>query len=47
MVSIAAQLGRDRSTVFRWATARAMPVHALPGGKSRTDYALQHELAPG
>lgn len=42
--SIAAHLGRDRSTVIRWAKERALPVHALPGGKSRTVYALRHEL---
>lgn len=42
--SIAAQLGRDRSTVIRWAKERALPVHALPGGKSRTVYALRDEL---
>lgn len=42
--SIAARLGRDRSTVIRWAKERALPIHALPGGKSRTVYALEHEL---
>ena len=42
--SIAAHLGRDRSTAIRWAKERALPVHALPGGKSRTVYALRHEL---
>jgi tetratricopeptide (TPR) repeat protein len=42
--SIAAELGRDRSTAIRWAKERALPVHALPGGKSRSVYALRHEL---
>ena len=42
--SIAAYLGRDRSTVIRWARDRALPVHAVPGGKSRTVYAHRHEL---
>ena len=41
---IAGYLGRDRSTVIRWARERGLPVHALPGGKSRSVYALQHEL---
>lgn len=42
--SIAGYLGRDRSTVIRWARERGLPVHALPGGKSRSVYALHHEL---
>ncbi len=42
--SIAAYLGRDRSTVIRWARDRGLPVHALPGGKSRSVYALAAEL---
>lgn len=42
--SIAAYLGRDRSTAIRWARERALPVHALPGGKSRSVYALAAEL---
>lgn len=42
--SIAAELGRDRSTAIRWARERALPVHAMPGGKSRSVYALRHEL---
>ncbi|WP_085810892.1 tetratricopeptide repeat protein [Sphingomonas sp. TZW2008] len=42
--SIARYLGRDRSTVIRWTNDRALPVHSLPGGKSRTVYALQSEL---
>ncbi len=42
--SIAAYLGRDRSTAIRWARERGLPVHALPGGKSRSVYALAAEL---
>jgi tetratricopeptide (TPR) repeat protein len=42
--SIAGHLGRDRSTAIRWARDRGLPVHALPGGKSRSVYALAHEL---
>ncbi|WP_157092763.1 tetratricopeptide repeat protein [Sphingomonas hankookensis] len=42
--SIAAYLGRDRSTAIRWARERALPVHALPGGKARSAYALATEL---
>lgn len=42
--SIAAYLGRDRSTAIRWSRERALPVHALPGGKSRSVYALAAEL---
>ncbi len=42
--SIAWHLGRDRSTVIRWAQERDLPVHSLPGGKSRSVYALRDEL---
>jgi Tfp pilus assembly protein PilF len=42
--SIAAYLGRDRSTAIRWARKRGLPVHALPGGKARSVYALAAEL---
>jgi tetratricopeptide (TPR) repeat protein len=42
--AIARHLGRDRSTVIRWANERGLPVHSLPGGKSRTVYALREEL---
>ncbi len=42
--SIAGYLGRDRSTAIRWSRERGLPVHALPGGKSRSVYALAHEL---
>lgn len=42
--AIGAYLGRDRSTVIRWARDRALPVHRLPGGKTATVFALRHEL---
>jgi Tfp pilus assembly protein PilF len=42
--SIAAYLGRDRSTVIRWANERRLPVHSLPGGRRRTVYATRGEL---
>lgn len=42
--AIARYIGRDRSTVIRWANERQLPVHSLPGGKSRTVYALRSEL---
>ncbi|KQN82964.1 hypothetical protein ASE90_09420 [Sphingomonas sp. Leaf67] len=42
--SIAAYLGRDRSTAIRWSRERGLPVHALPGGRARSVYALAHEL---
>jgi len=42
--SVAAFLNRDRSTVIRWANERGLPVHSLPGGKTRTVYALKDEL---
>jgi len=42
--SIAGHLRRDRTTVMRWARERDLPVHALPGGKVRTVYALRSEL---
>lgn len=42
--SIAAYIGRDRSTAIRWFNERNLPVHSLPGGKSRTVYALKPEL---
>ena len=42
--AIARHLGRDRSTVIRWAKDRGLPVHAMPGGKSRTVYAVRREL---
>jgi hypothetical protein len=42
--AIAAYFGRERTTVIRWARHRGMPVHSLPGGKTRTVYALASEL---
>lgn len=42
--SVAAYLGRDRTTVIRWARERALPVYRLPGGKTATVYALRSEL---
>jgi tetratricopeptide (TPR) repeat protein len=42
--AIGSHFGRDRSTVIRWAAQRGMPVHAIPGGKTRTVYALRSEL---
>ncbi len=42
--AIAGFFGRERTTVIRWARGRGMPVHALPGGKTRTVYALVNEL---
>jgi tetratricopeptide (TPR) repeat protein len=43
--SIASYFGRDRSTVSRWARERDLPVHQLPGGKTKTVFAFEHELA--
>lgn len=42
--SIAGYLGRDRSTVIRWFNERGLPVHSLPGGKSRSVYAIKAEI---
>jgi Tfp pilus assembly protein PilF len=42
--AIAAYFGRERTTVIRWARERGMPVHAMPGGKNRTVFALASEL---
>ncbi|WP_425229068.1 tetratricopeptide repeat protein [Sphingomonas sp.] len=41
---IGRHFGRDRSTVIRWAAERGLPVHAIPGGKTRTVYAFRGEL---
>ncbi len=43
--AISSYFKRDRSTVTRWARERNLPVHRLPGGKSATVFALEHELA--
>jgi tetratricopeptide (TPR) repeat protein len=42
--AIANYLGRDRSTVMRWAAERAMPVHRIPGGQRGSVFALSEEL---
>ena len=42
--AIANYLGRDRSTVMRWAVERAMPVHRIPGGQRGSVFALSEEL---
>jgi tetratricopeptide (TPR) repeat protein len=42
--AIAAYLGRDRTTVYRWARERGLPIRSIPGGKTRTVYALTSEL---
>lgn len=42
--AIARFFGRERTTVIRWARERGMPVHAFPGGKTRTVFALVSEL---
>lgn len=42
--AIGAYFKRDRTTVMRWAEARALPVHRVPGGKKASVYALRSEL---
>ncbi len=42
--AIANHLGRERTTAIRWANARGMPVHRVPGGRTGTVYALRSEL---
>ncbi|UAK25758.1 hypothetical protein [Sphingomonas nostoxanthinifaciens] len=42
--SIATFLGRERTTVIRWANERGMPVHRVPGGRTGTVYAVRSEL---
>lgn len=43
--AIGAHLGRDRSTVIRWAHERGLPVHFVPGGGAKkTVYANRAEL---
>ena len=41
---IADHLGRDESTVKRWAAQRGMPVHRLPGDRRSAVYADPDEL---
>ncbi|RYD68475.1 MAG: tetratricopeptide repeat protein [Sphingomonadales bacterium] len=43
--AIAAFFDRDRTTVARWARERDLPVHHIPGGKQRSVFAFEHELA--
>lgn len=42
--SIGNHLGRDRSTVMRWAAERGMPIHRVPGGARGSVFALTDEL---
>jgi predicted Zn-dependent protease len=42
--SIANFLGRERTTAFRWASERGLPIHRVPGGRTGTVYALRSEL---
>lgn len=41
---IAHYLGRDVRTVVRWEKERGLPVHRVPGGRSRTIFAQTDEL---
>ena len=43
--AIAAFFDRDRTTVARWARERDLPVHHIPGGKQRSVFAFENELA--
>jgi len=43
--AIAAHFRRDRTTVMRWARERDLPVYRLPGGKQRSVFTYEHELA--
>lgn len=42
--AIGAYFGRDRTTAIRWHKQRGLPVRHIPGGKTRTVYALKIEL---
>jgi tetratricopeptide (TPR) repeat protein len=42
--AIAGHFGRDRTTVIRWAQERGLPVRHVPGGKTKTVFALRSEL---
>lgn len=42
--AIARYLGRDRTTAMRWATARGLPVHRVPGGGRASVYAVSAEI---
>lgn len=37
-------LGRERTTVIRWARTRDLPIHRVPGGKKASVYAFRDEL---
>jgi predicted DNA-binding transcriptional regulator AlpA len=41
---IAAYLGRDVRTVFRWEKDKKLPVHRVPGGKRPVVFAYQEEI---
>ncbi|PSJ36373.1 tetratricopeptide repeat protein [Allosphingosinicella deserti] len=43
--SVATYFNRDRTTVMRWARARKLPIHRMPGGKQGSVFAFEHELA--
>jgi hypothetical protein len=42
--AIATYLGRNERTAQRWAHARGMPLHHVPGGRSGTVFAYESEL---
>lgn len=42
---IAAALGKDESTVKRWAATRGLPVHRAPGTKRASVYAWTHQIS--
>ena len=42
--AIAKHLGRERTTVMRWAADRGMPVHRVPGARRGSVFALSEEL---
>ncbi|WP_327520147.1 tetratricopeptide repeat protein [Sphingomonas sp.] len=42
--AIGSYLGRERTTVIRWAQTRGLPVHRIPGGNKASVYALKHEI---
>lgn len=43
--AIAAFFGKDRTTVARWARERNLPIHQIPGGKQKSVFAFEDELA--
>ncbi len=42
--AIAQYLGRDISTVLRWAKNKKLPIHHVPGGKRQAVFAFKHEI---